>query len=394
VGEKMATTMTRRYCIAGAWYSSPNIGDQTILATVLQQVRALQPDAHFTVLSSRPEFVTDRHDVEALHVLRSPLSVLAALAKADVYIVGGGTPFYASLSNLMKFLLTVAATRLFRRKVVIYAVSSRELYTWWSRVLTGRVLRLADRITIRENETLTYFRRLYPALSLELTSDPAILANELASPGASSLLLREGVPLGEETLFGFACRDFDTQRQFRVHHYEGYTESQLETCWLALAKAADLLTKRGVVVFFPMNTVSPDDDVSAAEKIRSRMRSPNRTIVVQRQFTPPEAVAAFAEFKLVVASRLHGTVLAASQYVPSVGLSYGHKMAGFLSELIPPPCNLRIDGLSVDDVAKGVQYLLDHYEEVVVSFRDRVDICKDLARANAREVCRIASRSR
>ena len=375
--------MSKRYCIAGAWYSSPNIGDQAILATILHLVRREDPGAHFTVFSSRPDFVKERHDVESYHIKRKPWRVLGALAKADVYIIGGGTPFYASLSNLTNYLITALAARLFRRKVMVYAVSTRDLYTWWSRLMAGWIFKLADRVTIREKATLDYVNELFPKLGAEFTSDPAIVTNELACGKGADLLREAGLPKTEAPLFGFSCRNFDTGRGFNIHHYEQYTAKQIETYWTALAKAADVFAGHGLVVFFPMNTVAPDDDRVSAENVRARMEHPDKAFIIRRQFAPGEAAAVMGAFKCMVASRLHATIISASQYVPSIGLSYGHKTAGFLGALLPARCILGVESLGEDDVAEAARFLLDGYEDIVAAFRKKVDASKRLALENA-----------
>ncbi len=264
--------MARRYCISGAWYSSPNIGDQAILAAIVYMVRTIQPDAHFTVFTAGPDFVKERHDVDAFHIKKAPWSVAAALARADVYIIGGGTPFYASITNLTNFLVTALVARLFATQVMVYGVSTRDLQPWWSRLIAGWILGLANVVTIREKATLDYLKELYPQLAVQATSDPAIVINEVSGREGRDLLRKAGLPDTSEPLFGLCCRNFETGRRFNIHHYEEYSAEKVDTYWTALARAADVLTGHGVVVFFPMNTVPPDDDSVSAEKIRSRMR--------------------------------------------------------------------------------------------------------------------------
>jgi polysaccharide pyruvyl transferase WcaK-like protein len=105
------------------------------------------------------------------------------------------------------------------------------------------------------------------------------------------------------------------------------------------------------VVFLPFatapSTAAPAvrDDRTVARQVAARARGGNQFVLVGRQYPPSVLRGMIAECDLVLASRMHANVLAASVAVPSVGLGYSHKSPGLFDRL-----GLREYALLVDTV--------------------------------------------
>jgi len=92
----------------GAWYGSRNIGDLTVLITLTELLRTKLDDAQVTVLSNNAagiEQFMQRQDlpVNAINKWRQFPKTLHALATHDLFLIGGGVPFYDHFAHVLVF---------------------------------------------------------------------------------------------------------------------------------------------------------------------------------------------------------------------------------------------------------------------------------------------------
>lgn len=103
--------MSRRVVISG-YYGFDNMGDEMVLAGILAGLRRLDPGVRVTVLSAHPAATAREHGVDAVSRTHLP-SILAALARADLLISGGGSllqdvtgpfniPYYVGVMELAR----------------------------------------------------------------------------------------------------------------------------------------------------------------------------------------------------------------------------------------------------------------------------------------------------
>lgn len=95
--------------VISGYYGFGNVGDEAVLAAILQQLTHLWPKARYTVLSGNPPATMQEHGVEAIsrHDLGSLGSALSS--RKAVLISGGGTLFQdmTSSRSLYYYLLSL-----------------------------------------------------------------------------------------------------------------------------------------------------------------------------------------------------------------------------------------------------------------------------------------------
>lgn len=82
------------------------------------------------------------------------------------------------------------------------------------------------------------------------------------------------------------------------------------------------------VVFVPMSSKFDDDRVTH-RKVKSLISNSDYVTCIEQHLLPDEIVKIYSLSSVVIASRLHSCVLAYSQRVPFVGISYHPKLIGF-----------------------------------------------------------------
>ena len=78
--------------LISGYYGFDNIGDESILRTLVSSLREHIPDCSLTVLSHNPTSTREKYGVEAVDRM-SPVAILHAVKKCDMLISGGGSLF-------------------------------------------------------------------------------------------------------------------------------------------------------------------------------------------------------------------------------------------------------------------------------------------------------------
>ena len=317
-----------RYLISG-YYGEGNLGDEAILAGILQEVAACDPQAEFLVLSFSPEDTQDRHGVQAISTsLRQPVELTRALRWADLLISGGGSILHEAdfelygrhfllrdgkLRPIPYFLSVVLAAKAQGVPVIWYAQGLGPLHTRSARHLVRFAGEISDVVTFRDRESA--------ALALELgmsrvrvVPDPAYALDPAPAAAARHLLTEHGVPAGYR-LLAVCPRPWLDRRGYREH---------LVAAVGRVARERDLLV---LFVPFQERTDGPlcDELVRDARVAERGWRL--------RGFDRPALLAGLlGQADAAVVMRLHAGILAAAAGTPAVSVVYDPKVASFASQ--------------------------------------------------------------
>ena len=120
--------------LISGYYGFDNIGDESILRTLVSSLREHIPDCSLTVLSHNPASTREKYGVEAVERM-SPMAILRAVKKCDMLISGGGSLLhifvvstFASAGHFAWLLLGKRAKRTDERPMVPYITGAAVLY--------------------------------------------------------------------------------------------------------------------------------------------------------------------------------------------------------------------------------------------------------------------------
>ena len=237
--------MAKKILLAG-YYGFGNLGDEILLETYLAR---LKPKFQVSVLLPRKP--VNRW---------SPWAVTRALAHTDMLLFGGGGILQdkTGFLSLAYYLSLILLARIFGKRVVLLGQGIGPLSAF-SLALTRAVLKLAEKITVRDNASL----QLLKGLHASLTADSALLWDGLKN-------VRKRLPENPPKKIVFIPREDD---------------AALEK---ALRQAALTAEKMGAKL----------------EMLSWR--------------TPQEAAEHLASADLIISMRLHGLILAQVLGIPSL----------------------------------------------------------------------------
>ncbi|MBN1622553.1 MAG: polysaccharide pyruvyl transferase CsaB [Endomicrobiales bacterium] len=287
--------------IAG-YYGFGNAGDELILDVLIKNLKNREKDSKIVVLSDNPEETSINHNISSISRW-NPLNLLKSLKDSDIVIVGGGGLFQDMTSNLSLYyyLSIIWLAKIFKKKIFVCAVSINEL-SGLNKILMGYVLKQADRITVRENESKDFLVKIgCPEGIIEVTADIVFLKE-----------INTGYQAHRNRKIAFILR----------------AEPDAGENGGVFAELADFFIEsmRSEVMFIPFHM---EEDQCYIKGIMNRMK--NKSVLV-RWKNPDEIIAIFQEVGLVVSQRLHGLILSALNGIPFLGLSGDSKITRFLKE--------------------------------------------------------------
>ncbi len=326
--------------ICGA-YGKGNVGDDSILVTIIAQLRQQDPCLPICVMTRKPRQTAIMTGVSSVHIFHW-LRAGKWMKKSQLYISGGGTLIQNSTStrSLLYYLFSIQQAKKSGCKVMMYGCGAGPVHgKRYIRCVAKTLNRYVDCITLRDpdsEKTLRSFGVTVPQVSV--TADPALqmLADE---EGARRFLLRNDVD-PHEKYFLFVLRPWEDAFQ------------RLESIRAAAQYGWDKYGMMPVFLCF-----EPARDETITQRAASQLQIPYRIISTHTDGAQLCGVIAGAE--LVIGMRLHALVFACSQNTRMVGISYDPKVSGFMDYLGNPNC-IPLDQLNPENLCLMMDQAMRH----------------------------------
>ena len=298
--------------ICGA-YGRGNAGDDAILLAILTELRAIDPDLSFRVLSRNPAETRMTYRVNAFYIFAF-WKALYYFSRAKLFVNGGGSLMQdvTSYRSLWFYLWTLAAAKRHGCPVIMYGCGIGPINNRGNRRRTARVInRYVDAITLRDPDSRDELARLgIDQPSISLSADTTVILPPAPDEVVDGILNNAGIPL-DGRYIGFILRPW--------YHYEEKVR--------AIAAAADhAYETHGLTPFFV--PIEPRLDVPASQQVIRHMKAPH--YILRESYSAEETIGVLSRLTVAVSMRLHGLVFSSGQGVPSVGIVYDQKVSSFL----------------------------------------------------------------
>ncbi len=307
--------MLKSIVISG-YYGYGNTGDEAVLAGMLATFREVDLDARVTVLSADPARTMGQHaGVKSVHRYRI-LDLIRVIRGADLVISGGGSLFQdvTSARSVRYYLFILQMAQFFRRKTMIYAQGVGPLNTIAMRKAVKKTLNKVNMITVRDAESKRLLQEIgVKRPQIHLSADPALVLN--ADITESQRIISEQGVSGAE-MIGVSLRP-----------WPGY-ENQIAEAVEGIDEACRELGVKPALI--PMQE---SEDCGVCEAIFGG-------IMLKGGGMPEVVKGLISKCGLIVGMRLHAFILAASESVPFLPISYDPKVSAFVSAI---GCDSQID---------------------------------------------------
>ncbi|MBR2047085.1 MAG: polysaccharide pyruvyl transferase CsaB [Oscillospiraceae bacterium] len=312
--------------ICGA-YGRGNAGDDSILLTMIRQLRQEDPYLPICVLSRRPKDTAILTGVSALPIVNLP-GIRKVMKRSTLYISGGGSLIQNVTSNrsLLYYLYSITQAKRCGCDVMMYGcgigpVSGKLFQNMARKVLEKNV----DLITLRDPEsanTLAGYGVTRPVI--KVTAD---MAMEMTSDlkGADRFLENCGLDPAQKYCM-FALRPWENTLQSLEH----------------ICAAAEYAYRQyGMMPLF--FSFEPGRDREINEKAAAMVKVP--CMVLPQIGDGAVLCGVIARMELVVSMRLHALIFACGQKTRTVAISYDPKVSGFMNYMGSDNC-LELSGVT------------------------------------------------
>lgn len=356
----------RKYnVVMSGYYGFSNTGDDAILESICQGVRAVSDEVNLTVLSKDPELTRRQYGLDAVPRFNIP-QVISALKKSDLLLSGGGSLLQDTTStrSLVYYLSVMDLARMLGKPVMLYANGIGPVRKQANRSRVRKAVEQAAAVTLRDHSSAQELRDMgVQRADLTVTADPVFRLESGDPARARELMAQAGLPEGRPFV-AVSVRDWAAARNFPA----------------GLAALCDhLRCKYDMEVLFLL--MQPAVDRGMTESVRKAMKEPS--YVLETATTPREMMAVLGQAKLCLAMRLHTLIFAARMAVPTLGLVYDPKVASFLEELELPSAG-DVEGFDADTAISAADGLLKNYDSVLAGLRERSARMEQATRENDR----------
>ena len=303
--------------LISGYYGFNNIGDESILRTVIDNLREKLGNVDITVLSQNPQQTAEKYGVNAARRMSLP-DIFSAVRRCDLLLSGGGSLLQDATSgrSILYYLFILFLAQLMGKKTFIYSQGIGPITSGRNRHLTAMILRRASGIVVRDSKSRDLLLEIgVPDRLIHVTADPVIRVKKADPSLGLDILCQEGCErtAGKLTV-GWAVK---ARRPDPVFY------SEIEKCirWLKEEYDADSV----LIPFFH------NEDLSVCEAIAAQMDG--QVGCLRQKYLSEETLSIIGCMDVLVGVRLHSLIYAAVMGVPMIGISYDPKVDSFLSSI-------------------------------------------------------------
>lgn len=329
-----------RIVISG-YYGFNNIGDESILKAVVDNLREHLSDIEITVLSHNPEATESKFDVKAERRMSIP-RIVKSIHRSDLLISGGGSLLQdvTSRKSILYYLAVIWIALIFRKKVFIYSQGIGPVISAFNKRIMIFTLKRVNHIVVRDEGSKEFLMECgIRGYKIIVTADPVIRIKPPGLEKGRKILEKSGFDLsGDAPKIGISVKGNIKDKDFISEMCDGIR---------------GLVNRYGAkIVLIPFHF---SEDMPITEEIKRRVGG--NVSCVEMKCLTDEMLSVIGNMDMLIGVRLHSLIHAAIMEVPMIGISYDPKVNSFMKSL-----DLRAM-CSVYDF-KG-EYLVEEYEKVM-----------------------------
>ena len=151
------------------------------------------------------------------------------------------------------------------------------------------------------------------------------------------------------------------------------TREEIEKYIDAHVRCLDTLSSQGEeIVFLP----SSSDDIVICEMIKTRMKNTHHVkVIITEDAGKYESLV--RQLKLLIATRMHPSIIAAKNSVPFISIIYDHKQIGFLQQIGLKALSIPIGKISHNKLKLIINEAIQNYAEIKESLKSTVPKLQD-----------------
>lgn len=314
--------------VISGYYGFDNLGDEAVLAGIIDSFSYLQKKLKITILSNQPRITSARYGVEAIN--RNDIKeIIKVISRSDLFVSGGGSLLQdiTGLKSIPYYLGLVFLAQLLGKKTVFYAQGVGPIRRKINKKLVKWIGNRTDLITVRDSDSRCLLNEIgVKAGLIKETVDPVF---GLEPKSKLSKWQVQNNNKDDEHKFSNNKNGFDIDSPLvgisvRPWNNDRYIQT--------IANGATWLAEKfgGQILIIPMYF---DQDWGVSRDLKRLINNECCDYGVQiwqETCGPKEMLNIFSSLDFLIGVRLHSLIFAAVNMVPFVGISYDPKVKSFL----------------------------------------------------------------
>jgi polysaccharide pyruvyl transferase WcaK-like protein len=343
-----------------------------LLLTISDLLQRELGSVRFTVLTDNPEHIKEYTSKESdidFYILKSRRripEIIREIATADLFIFGGGVPFFQQTRHLAVMSFLVGLCRIFKTPYMTWCVSSQPVSSRIAIRIFKWVLNGAASITVRDDHTVQLFKRCKARQEIVKVADPAFTFQSRNLETDISQLDRAGERFPDRPLIALTPRTLSGRDNKKENHYRMQSEEDylreincfagvLDWCWENNFQS----------LFVPMNTYGPDDDRIAARLCMKIANYGDKALLIDEEIRPGVAPVIYGQCKASFVSRVHGSVTSVIGGCPVIMYAFQPKHTGIMEMIGLSEFSIDGDTASAEEVIHKLKTLLTQREVLI-----------------------------
>ena len=303
--------------LISGYYGFNNIGDESILKAVVDNLYENLDEIDVTVLSQDPVSTAKKYGVKSVD-RKSVRAILASIKKCDLLISGGGSLLQdvTSKKSIIYYLMIMQMALFMRKKVLIYSQGIGPIASKFNRRLTANILKKVSGIVVRDDSSKSLLVEI--GINPErviVTADPVLRIKPVALATGMEILKREGFvhQAGKRTV-GFAIRERRSDLAF------------INELCISIERLINEQNAQIVLIPFHFS-----EDMPVIEEIEKRLG--DQVFAVKHKYLTEEMMSIIGNMDVLVGVRLHALIHAAIMDVSMIAVSYDPKVNSFMHSI-------------------------------------------------------------
>jgi len=303
--------------LISGYYGFNNIGDESILSAVVENLKDRLEGIEITVLSKNPQSTAEKYNVRSVN-RKSMKAIIGSVRRCDILISGGGSLLQDATSkkSILYYLFIMWLALFFRKKLFIYSQGIGPINSNFNRKLTARTLNKASGIVVRDEASKVLLQEIgIPTDKVVVTADPVLRIKPVDLQLGKEILASEGFTANPaKRTVGFAIRE------------RNVTSSFMDELCLSIEKLRAVHEAEIVLIPFHFS-----EDMAVINEIEKRLG--NKIHAIKHKYLTNEMLSIIGNMDVLVGVRLHALIHAAIMNVPMIGISYDPKINSFMHSL-------------------------------------------------------------
>ena len=349
--------------LISGYYGYRNSGDDIMLQSIVENLRAIRSDLSLTVLSLNPKETRAKFGIAAIHRFNF-VSIFLRLRRTGLLITGGGNLIQdeTSTKSLVYYLWLINLARRLGAKNMLYGKGIGPVNRQVNARRARRALNRVDLITLREPESLDILSQInVTGPKVYVTADSSFALPEMQ--GGKEILAKLGI---NKPYFAIGIRGWQNNPPGLEEEVARFADYVVETYGYQ-------------AVFVPMRV---DQDTDISRRVMSLMKHPS----IWAETDPldfSQARALMGEASFVLAMRLHALIYAMGRGVPCIGLVYSSKIRQFM-ESMGQSWHMPLEETCADKLAEYADAIHADMDTISANIYEAAHKLRELSAMNAK----------